>query len=57
MRDERRPQAAIGLRGAIRLDVLVEPQHIAWVVLFFDLYEAIIVRPIGRTDKLVTRIA
>jgi hypothetical protein len=45
------------LRGAIRLDVLVESQHVAWVVLFLDLHEASIVRPVTRADKLVTRIA
>ena len=41
----------------MRVDVLVEPQNIVWVVLFLDLDEAGIVRPIGRADKLVTRIA
>src|SRR5258708_4468676 len=56
-----RPQSPPFSRSAIAwlcgLDVLVEPEHIAWVVLFLDLHEASIIRTVGRADKLVTRIA
>jgi hypothetical protein len=37
----------LSVRGAIGLDVLVESQHVVWVVLFLDLHEASIVRPIA----------
>ena len=40
-----------------RLYVLIEPEHIAWVVLFFDLHQASIIRTVAPADKLVTRIA
>ena len=52
-----RTRRSLSVRGAIGLDVLVESQHVAWVVLFLDLHEASIVRPITRADQLVTRIA
>jgi hypothetical protein len=39
------------------LDVLVESQHIIGIILFLELHEASIVRPVGRPDKLVTRVA
>src|SRR5690242_15851843 len=45
------------IRGPVRLDVLVEAQHVVWVVLFLDFDEASIVRAIGCADKLVTRFA
>src|SRR5437763_1144235 len=47
----------LSLRRAIGLDVLVEEQHVAWVVLLLDLHKASIVRPVARADQLVTRIA
>ena len=40
-----------------RLHVLIEPEYIAWVVLFSDLHEACIIRTVAPADKLVTRIA
>ena len=43
--------------GLIRLDVLIPPQYILRVVLFFDLDEARIVRPVRRAHQLVTGIA
>src|ERR1700757_3418706 len=45
------------IRATIRLDILVEPQHVPWVVLFLDFYEASVVWSVGRADKLVARIA
>src|SRR5271157_3610947 len=47
----------LSVRGAMGLDVLVESQHVVWVVLFLDLHKASIVRPIARAHQLVTRIA
>jgi hypothetical protein len=48
---------SLTVRGAIRFNVLVEPQHVVWVVLFLNLHEASIVRPVGLADKLLIRIA
>ena len=39
------------------LDVLIEPQHIVGIVRFLDFHQTSTVRPVGRADKLVTRIA
>jgi len=39
------------------LDVLVEPQRVRWVVLFLDLYQPSVVRPVRFPHKLVARFA
>ena len=57
IRPRQRTRSLLSVRGAIGLDVLVESQHVVWVVLFLDLHEASIVRPIARADQLVTRIS
>jgi len=57
IRPQQRAHRFLSFRGTIGLDVLVESQHVAWVVPFLDLHEASIVRPIARADQLVTRIA
>jgi len=57
IRPQQRTHRFLSVRGASGLDVLVESQHVVWVVLFLDLHEASIVRPIARADQLVTRIA
>src|SRR5215471_21629093 len=44
------------MRRAVRLDVLVEAQHIVGVVLLLDLRKASIVRTVAQADKLVTRV-
>lgn len=41
----------LSVRCALGLDVLVKSQHVVWVVLFLDLHEASIVRPIARADQ------
>jgi hypothetical protein len=45
------------IRGPIRLDVLVEPQDILGIVLFLDLHQASVVRPVRRPDKLFAGFA
>ena len=45
------------IRGLMRLDVLVEPQHILGVVLFLDLHQASVVRSVRRPDKLFAGFA
>jgi hypothetical protein len=44
---QQRTHRFLSVRRAIGLDVLVEPQHVVWVVLFLDLHEAGIVRPVA----------
>ena len=41
--------------GLIRLDVLIEPQHIPGIVLFLDLHQSSVVRPVRRPHKLLAR--
>src|SRR5712692_6154403 len=41
----------------VRLDVLVEPQHIPGVVLFLDLHQSSVVRSVRRPDELFAGFA
>jgi hypothetical protein len=45
------------IRGLCGLDVLVQPQHVLGVVLFLDLNQASVVRPVRGPDKLLARFA
>jgi hypothetical protein len=52
-----RVQMSLMIGEAIRLDILVEPQQVRGVVLFLDLDQASIVRPVGRAHKLLAGVA